>query len=125
VNAPDPYEVRSRVVVAGKQYVISDRAPHLDSWRYTGVPVDLSGAQTHFDHEEALPVRPLAPSGRGVLASAGLDPEQFDREVAEVAEFEVPGSPLEELLAAVALEFHRGNVPDSIHGAWITYAETR
>jgi hypothetical protein len=100
---PDPYHLRDRVTVAGKSYIVSDRAPNSDGWRYIGTPVDLTGMEIHFSHEEVQAVvsATLPPTGRDMFRQAGLDPERFDAELSVEEQ-----TPERNVITALALWCH-------------------
>lgn len=88
MSAPSPFEIRQHVIVHGETFVVTDRAPHGDSWRYTGVPSSLAGQERNFTHPEALPARPVEPptsSGRSgtedVRATGRLVKDQAEQDV--------------------------------------------
>lgn len=104
---PEPYTLTQRVVVRGKQYVIMDRAPNSDGWRYRGTPVDLAGSSIWFSHDEALPVGPTPP--RRVPADYDDLVERHD--------------PLGDVLDAIAAEIRAGLATPRLHGAYVTFME--
>ena len=124
MTAPTPFTPGTdHVIVHGIKYLVTAHHPHGDAWRYVGTPVD-GGPIIHFDHEDALPVRPIAPTARGLMARAGLDPAQFDNELSIIQDEERPLSPLEELLAAARDVVHYGPQHiDNLRGALTTFEE--
>jgi len=111
---PEPYGIGVHVVVRGNTVVIVDRAPNSDGWRYIGSRSDLAGGGVHFSHDEATPVQhpaPLTPSVNGILKLAGLDPDVYKRELAELQRENVEPdlTPLEELLSVVEHIARRGH----------------
>lgn len=127
MSAPEPYANGTHLVVRGRTVVVTDHAGNADDWRYTGTPADLAGGDVHFSHGEATPLtRPISPRSMGpILASAGLDPDIYAQEIAQMQaeEQEHPRTPLAELLAVVREVAHGiGGQPD-IHQAWLTYSE--
>ena len=131
-GVPEPYEPGVRVIVRGRQYIVTDYAPHADDYRYTGHPVDLAGSEIHFGHTEALPVRP--PTVRGILARAGLDADVFDAEVAsieaandmvrhEASRSIARTSALDDLLDAVGHAFRMNTLDPDSRASYITWKE--
>lgn len=125
-DIPSPYVNGTYLVVNGVKVVVTDHVPHAESWRYEGHPVALTGGAVYFSHHQAAPVPPrgLAPTARGLLAHAGLDPEQFDHELSFVVEVEEPKTALEELVAAAIAVIHSGphRIPD-LRGAVLRFQE--
>lgn len=103
---PSPYPNGTRLEVGGKILVVTDHAPHAEDWRYTGHEVNAETHEIRFSHYQAHPVTP------SLLAAFSA------------AEQEVPGSPLDELIRAVAELVHRGLAPANLAGAYIAYRET-
>lgn len=125
-SIPTFYVNGTHLVVNGVEVVVTDHHPHSDAWRYEGNPVIPGSSKVHFSHYQASPVPPrgLAPSARGVLAGAGLDPEQYDIELSFVVEVEEPKTALEELLTAAIAVIHSGShrIPD-LRGAVLRFQE--
>lgn len=118
---PEPYLNGTHVVVHGRTVVVTEHAPNSDGWRYRGTPSDLTGDTVHFSHEEA---RPVIRAVRTVLASAGLDPDVYDQEIAAIqAENVEPElTPLDALLDVVEHIARRGHA--ELRQALNIYRET-
>jgi hypothetical protein len=112
---PDAYTNGTHVTVRGRTVVVTEHAPNADSWHYRGSPADLAGDVVTFSHDEAtlvVPRRDAPPLLHGVLRLAGLDPDVYAAELAELQRENVEPTltPLEELLSVVEGIARRGHV---------------
>lgn len=126
---PEPYANSTHVTVRGRVVVVVEHAPNADSWKYHGVPADLSGDTVTFSHEEATLVRRPAsdprPVGeilpdvtRDLLRRANLSPEVSAEEI------ERAHTPLGDLLETVAESIRRGLATPNVREAYLTYMES-
>lgn len=145
MSAPEPYENGFRVLIAGEPGKVVSHAPNADSWRYMvlpdGAPLDQAVIVSHEDiaHPpvtEDLTTR-LPQSVMGILSAAGLSPERFRKEQAELAEFEAgvdakvamfekgaePRTPLQEFLDVVAADIRSGLASPNVAAAFRFYRE--
>lgn len=143
MSTPEPYVLNTRLVLDdGRKYVITDRAPHGASWRYTATPSDLKGDSVHISHDHVAvrldrgPAPSIPANARTLIANAGLDVEVFDEHQAAIeADMEIAAAEarrsvaftraLSDLLDVVADTVHRGLGTPDLHAAFVTFEEAK
>jgi hypothetical protein len=126
MSAPSPFEIRQHVIVDGETFVVTDRAPHGESWRYTGLPASFAGRERHFTHGDALPAHPvehLSPSGRSLLAAAQLQPEQYDIEHTRATGRLIKDQAEQDVWNALDLWCHGYLSEADLHSTYVTFKE--
>lgn len=126
MNAPSPFEIRQRVIVDGETFVVTDRAPHGESWRYTGLPASSAGRERHFTHGDAVPTGPvehLSPSGSSLLAAAQLERAQYEIEHARSAGRLIKDQAEQDVWHALDLWCHGYLSEADLHSTYVTFKE--